>query len=148
MYILLSGGHPFDYNNIATINAMSIKGRYNFDGEEWESISDEAKNLIRNLLNVDPNNRFSAKDALNSSWIQSDDNIEYEELQSTIENLKQFNARRRLKKGILAVIATNRFSSPTKRRPSSVNNPSQKTCCSLTSDEPITINVSTTKTEP
>lgn len=37
---------------------------------EWSKISEEAKNLIRRMLTIDPNHRISAKDAYNDPWIQ------------------------------------------------------------------------------
>lgn len=38
--------------------------------EDWGKISEDAKNLIKKMLEKDPNKRISAKDAYNDPWIQ------------------------------------------------------------------------------
>jgi calcium-dependent protein kinase len=45
-------------------------GDFEFDPEEWDGISEEAKSIVRKLLVVDPENRLSAQQALNDPWIQ------------------------------------------------------------------------------
>lgn len=35
----------------------------------WKSISEEAKDFMKNLLEKDPNKRFSAQEALEHTWI-------------------------------------------------------------------------------
>ena len=44
-------------------------GVYNFDGEEWEEISDEAKIFIRKLLEYDPSKRLTAAETLKDPWM-------------------------------------------------------------------------------
>ena len=39
------------------------------DTEEWETISDDAKDLVRRLLTYDPRDRISAQEALKHKWI-------------------------------------------------------------------------------
>ena len=43
--------------------------KYNFDDEKWDIISNDAKDLIKNLLIKDPDKRYSAEKALNHPWI-------------------------------------------------------------------------------
>lgn len=50
LYILLSGSPPFYGNTDKQILTNVLKINYDFDGEEWEDISDEAKNLIKKML--------------------------------------------------------------------------------------------------
>lgn len=38
-------------------------------GEIWNNISDQAKNLIENLLQHDPQKRLTPEEALNHIWI-------------------------------------------------------------------------------
>ena len=59
------------------------------------------------MLIVDPLKRFTAKQALEHPWIKENNVIEH--LGGTLEQLKKFNAKKRWKKGINTVIATNRF---------------------------------------
>ena len=44
-------------------------GIYDFPQNEWDEISEEAKDLIRHLLVRDPNMRYSAADVLSHPWI-------------------------------------------------------------------------------
>ena len=54
---------------------MIVKGDFEFFEEDWKEISEEAKDLLRNLLNVDPSIRWSAKHAMQSSWLKADDEL-------------------------------------------------------------------------
>ena len=45
------------------------RGTYKLQGEEWDDITEEAKDLIEKLLTMDPAERISAKDAIKHSWI-------------------------------------------------------------------------------
>ena len=40
-----------------------------FPSPEWDTVTQEAKKLIREMLNPDPRTRITAKAALNNSWI-------------------------------------------------------------------------------
>ena len=69
MYMMLSGEPPFKGNNDEEIYQSVKEGKYNFDNEKWDEISNDAKDLIKNLLIIDINKRFSAKKALSHPWI-------------------------------------------------------------------------------
>jgi len=67
-YVLLSGFTPFEGDNRAQV-MMNIKNyNYNFVGEEWEDISEDAKDFIQSIL-VQPTKRPTTLDLLDSSWI-------------------------------------------------------------------------------
>lgn len=38
--------------------------------KQWEQISDSAKDLVKQMLVVDPNNRITVEEALNHPWIR------------------------------------------------------------------------------
>jgi serine/threonine protein kinase len=84
-----------------------ISGKFEFPEPYWSKISENAKDLIRKLLVVNPNKRFTAKQALDHPWIK-DINANVH-LSTTLEQLKKFNAKKRWKKGINTVIAAGRF---------------------------------------
>ncbi|KAG1686183.1 hypothetical protein DVH05_007110 [Phytophthora capsici] len=72
LYILLCGYHPFDPEGERSDNEMiaSIKACcFEFDDEGWGSISDGAKDLVRHLLVLDPDHRFSKEQVLEHPWI-------------------------------------------------------------------------------
>jgi calcium-dependent protein kinase len=44
-------------------------GKYDFDGEEWEEVSKEAKDLIKKLI-ARPEKRLTAQEALEHKWFK------------------------------------------------------------------------------
>jgi len=46
-----------------------MKGKYDFDGEEWDEVSKEAKDLIKKLI-CKPERRLSAAEALEHKWLK------------------------------------------------------------------------------
>ena len=71
MFTLLSGYPPFYPKNTKSIHDLFAdirKGRFAFDGEVWQDVSESAKDLIVGLLNVDPDKRLSAEQALSHPW--------------------------------------------------------------------------------
>ncbi|RLN97523.1 hypothetical protein BBJ28_00007080 [Nothophytophthora sp. Chile5] len=72
LYILLCGYHPFDPEGDRSDNAMiaSIKScSFEFDEDGWATISAGAKDLVRHLLVLDPEDRFSMAQVLEHLWI-------------------------------------------------------------------------------
>ncbi|KAI9027392.1 kinase-like domain-containing protein [Phycomyces nitens] len=73
LYICLSGYPPFDEAvGPPSMEEQIVNGIYSFDHSPWENISSEAKKLIRGLLTVDPDNRFTLHQAMNSPWMMMD----------------------------------------------------------------------------
>ncbi|XP_015795298.1 calcium/calmodulin-dependent protein kinase type 1 [Tetranychus urticae] len=78
-YILLCGYPPFYDENDANLFAQIVKGDFEFDSPYWDDISDSAKDFITHLICVNPNKRYTCKQALAHPWISgnaaSDKNI-------------------------------------------------------------------------
>jgi calcium-dependent protein kinase len=70
LYILLSGYPPFNGPNDNEIMKAVVEGKYSFSGPEWKNISNDAKDLIKNLLQYDPATRFDCEQIMNHIWIQ------------------------------------------------------------------------------
>ena len=70
MYLLLSGYLPFQGPNSSVVYAKIRAGKYHFDHDEFKLVSDEAKDLITQMLQVDPKKRISGSEALQHPWIK------------------------------------------------------------------------------
>jgi len=68
LYIVVSGAHPFDQDKADSVEDV-IKGKYDFPDNRFSRISPQCKNLIRQLLTVDPLKRPSAREALRHPWL-------------------------------------------------------------------------------
>ena len=63
-YILLCGSRPFWARTESGIFRAVLKADPIFDEPPWPSLSDEATNFVKRLLNKDPRKRMSAAQAL------------------------------------------------------------------------------------
>ncbi|XP_029947065.1 MAP kinase-activated protein kinase 2-like isoform X2 [Salarias fasciatus] len=75
MYILLCGFPPF-YSNTGQAISPGMKqrirlGQYEFPNPEWADVSEEAKQLIIQLLKTDPSERMTIGQFMNHPWISS-----------------------------------------------------------------------------
>jgi serine/threonine protein kinase len=73
MYILLCGFPPF-YSAHGLPMSPGMKKRiragiYKFPSPEWDKVTQDAKDLIRNLLKTDPSERFTIEQVMSSKWI-------------------------------------------------------------------------------
>lgn len=71
LYTLLCGFPPFYDESIKVLTEKVAKGQYTFLSPWWDTISDEAKDLIENLLCVDPEKRFTILEFLDHPWIKN-----------------------------------------------------------------------------
>ena len=91
LYILLCGYPPFNGNSADEILSRVRKGRYSLTSKGWDSISKEAKSLIKKMLEYTPAKRISAEEALTDKWIQSKKAaIELTQIKSVLNNLQSF----------------------------------------------------------
>lgn len=60
MYVLLCGYPPFYEESNEKLFEVIKAGAIEFASPHWDNISNAAKDLIRNLLKVDPKQRFDA----------------------------------------------------------------------------------------
>lgn len=69
LYIFLCGYPPFYGDDDQEILRAVQKGKYDFEGEEWEDVSKEAKDLIKKLI-ARPEKRLTAQEALSHKWFK------------------------------------------------------------------------------
>ncbi len=81
--------------------------------KQWSHISDSAKDLVRLLLDQNPNTRLTAEEALNHPWISERDTYAPKRhLNDTVDEIKKFNIRRRLKTVILGAVNSHKWQKP------------------------------------
>ena len=68
MYAVLSGFPPFNGESDQEIKRKILKGDYHFKHAEWETVSKEAKELIKSMLSLEAAKRLPAAEALNHPW--------------------------------------------------------------------------------
>uniref|UniRef100_A0A8C5SWW1 Calcium/calmodulin dependent protein kinase ID n=1 Tax=Laticauda laticaudata TaxID=8630 RepID=A0A8C5SWW1_LATLA len=71
-YILLCGYPPFYDENDSKLFEQILKAEYEFDSPYWDDISESAKDFIRNLMEKDPNKRYTCEQAARHPWIAGD----------------------------------------------------------------------------
>ncbi|XP_012276416.1 calcium/calmodulin-dependent protein kinase type II alpha chain isoform X3 [Orussus abietinus] len=113
LYILLVGYPPFWDEDQHRLYSQIKAGAYDYPNPEWDTVTPEAKNLINQMLTVNPSKRITASEALKHPWICQRERVaSVVHRQETVDCLKKFNARRKLKGAILTtMIATRNFSS-------------------------------------
>jgi len=109
LYILLCGYPPFNGPNDKAIIEAVIRGKFTLDEPEWDSVSPEAKDLVRKLLTYDLNKRISASDALQHPWFKK--MLVIEKMDSALankalSNLRGFRAEEKLKQAALTFIVS------------------------------------------
>jgi calcium-dependent protein kinase len=110
LYLMLCGKHPFNGNDDDEIYEEIKRCKIEFNDEEWDTISNDAKDLIKKILIKDVEKRYSAKEALCHPWIVKNKNkikIDKEKLNEIIKNLRNYSARLKLQQSTLAYIVHN-----------------------------------------
>ncbi|XP_055714658.1 calcium/calmodulin-dependent protein kinase type II alpha chain isoform X3 [Phlebotomus papatasi] len=113
LYILLVGYPPFWDEDQHRLYSQIKAGAYDYPSPEWDTVTPDAKNLINQMLTVNPHKRITASEALKHPWICQRERVaSVVHRQETVDCLKKFNARRKLKVAILTtMLATRNFSS-------------------------------------
>uniref|UniRef100_A0A3Q3K6H2 calcium/calmodulin-dependent protein kinase n=1 Tax=Monopterus albus TaxID=43700 RepID=A0A3Q3K6H2_MONAL len=109
LYILLVGYPPFWDEDQHKLYQQIKAGAYDFPSPEWDTVTPEAKNLINQMLTINPAKRITADQALKHPWVYQRANVPSKmHRQETVECLRKFNARRKLKGAILTTMLVSR----------------------------------------
>lgn len=109
LYILLCGFPPFYHENSNKLYKQIKKGEYDFPDPYWTDISDEAKDLVRKLLTVNPKKRYTAQQVLKHKWVLEGQASTKLFSGKHAERLKLLQAKRVLRRVVKTIIALNRF---------------------------------------
>ncbi|XP_017776635.1 PREDICTED: peripheral plasma membrane protein CASK-like, partial [Nicrophorus vespilloides] len=108
LHILLSGSMPF-HGSGRRLFEQICRGKLHLDSPQWELISDSAKDLIQQMLTIDPKHRITIQEVLNHKWLRDRDKGLRIHLTDTIDELKRFNARRKLKSVITSAVNSSKW---------------------------------------
>lgn len=104
----LCGFPPFYDDNNQNLFQLIKCGTFEFPSPYWDDISDLAKDLISKLLVVDPKERLDADGIMAHPWVKGE-GTPREEMPAVQQNIKRYNAKRRLKKAGTAIIGSIRW---------------------------------------
>jgi len=104
LYIMLSGKMPFYGRTDTDCLRSTLSGRYSFRHRNWETVSDEAKEIVAAMLRYNPRDRPSATELLEYSWIRGNASTK-PLVQSVMDNMKQFSNMNKLKKRAMQIMA-------------------------------------------
>lgn len=106
LYILLCGVPPFWADSEEAIAHTIIKGEINFSRDPWPKISEDAKDLVRGMLDQNPYTRMTIDEVLAHHWIQNVNKVSDVSLGERVgTKIKQFSLMNKFKKRVLRVVA-------------------------------------------
>lgn len=114
LYILLCGFPPFYDESTAGLYRQIKNGQYDFPDPYWTEISDDAKEVVRGLLTVDPAKRYTPATLLKNAWVSGNASDKAFAGDYT-KVLRLTKAKQAFRNGVRAVIAVNRFARALRR---------------------------------
>ncbi|KAL3686284.1 hypothetical protein R1sor_008858 [Riccia sorocarpa] len=106
LYILLCGVPPFWAETEQGVALAILRGALDFTRDPWPKVSDNAKHLVRHMLDADPKSRYTAQQVLDHPWLHDAKRTPNTALGDAVRaRLKQFSAMNKLKKRALRIIA-------------------------------------------
>lgn len=123
LYILLCGFEPFfDPRGDQYMYSRILNCDYEFVSPWWDDVSLNAKDLVSKLIVLDPHKRLSVREALQHPWVLGKA-ARFSHMDTAQRKLQEFNARRKLKAAMKAVVATSRMHEGSRRRTDSCEIP-------------------------
>ena len=107
LYILLCGYAPFYGENDKEIYNQVLKGEYDFPKEEWQNVSEEAKNLVQKMLEKDTKKRITALDALQDKWFKINKQKKTSNkllAKNVLKNMKKFKKNKKFEQATISFI--------------------------------------------
>ncbi|KAJ5923664.1 hypothetical protein N7454_008909 [Penicillium verhagenii] len=104
-YTLLCGYSPFRAENLSDLIEECRTGRIIFHERYWKDVSQDAKDFIMTMLQADPTKRVTSEDALKHEWLTGESASD----RDLLPEIRAYNARSRLRRGIEIVKLANRI---------------------------------------
>uniref|UniRef100_A0A8C8ECJ4 Calcium/calmodulin-dependent protein kinase type IV n=1 Tax=Otus sunia TaxID=257818 RepID=A0A8C8ECJ4_9STRI len=124
-YILLCGFEPFyDERGDQYMFKRILNCEYDFVSPWWDDVSLNAKDLVKKLVVLDPKKRLTTLQALQHPWVTGKA-ANFAHMDNAQKKLQEFNARRKLKAAVKAVVASTRLGSASGHSTHDSNKPSR-----------------------
>ncbi|XP_068780918.1 calcium/calmodulin-dependent protein kinase type IV-like isoform X2 [Struthio camelus] len=124
-YILLCGFEPFyDERGDQYMFKRILNCEYDFVSPWWDDVSLNAKDLVKKLIVLDPKKRLTTLQALQHPWVTGKA-ANFAHMDNAQKKLQEFNARRKLKAAVKAVVASTRLGSASGHSVHDSNKPSR-----------------------
>uniref|UniRef100_A0A5B6ZBS8 Putative calcium-dependent protein kinase 2 n=1 Tax=Davidia involucrata TaxID=16924 RepID=A0A5B6ZBS8_DAVIN len=108
LYILLCGVPPFWAETEEGIAQAIVRSKIEFDRDPWPKVSDDAKDLVRGMLEPNPYSRMTVEEVLEHRWIQNSHKVSNVPLGENVRSrIKQFSLMNKFKKKVIRVVAYN-----------------------------------------
>jgi calcium/calmodulin-dependent protein kinase I len=105
LYTILCGYPPFFEDDISHLISKIVKAEFSFPPREWDRVSEDAKDIVRKMLAVDPRDRVRPDGALAHPWFS----VEQSTKALPNSSLRNFNARRKMRWAVNCVRTTCNF---------------------------------------
>lgn len=104
-FVLLSGKLPFPGEDNKDVFKKILKSNFTFNGEVWNSVSQEAKNFVSQLLVKDPQRRMTSDQSLEHVWIkEAKAEIKISIDPQIISSLRHYKADNKLQREAYAIL--------------------------------------------
>ncbi|KAI3813345.1 hypothetical protein L1987_18066 [Smallanthus sonchifolius] len=103
-YILLCGSRPFWARTESGIFRAVLKAHPSFDEVPWPTLSSEAKDFVKRLLNKDPRKRMTAAQALSHPWIRNTNDVKVPLDISILRHMKSYMRSSALRKAAIRAL--------------------------------------------
>ncbi|XAR71156.1 Non-specific serine/threonine protein kinase [Bertholletia excelsa] len=108
LYILLCGVPPFWAETEEGIAQAIVRGEMDFHRDPWPKVSEDAKDLVKGMLDPNPYSRMTVEEVLEHRWIQNAHKVPNVPLGENVRaRIKQFSLMNKFKKKVLTVVADN-----------------------------------------
>ncbi|OMO92792.1 hypothetical protein CCACVL1_06751 [Corchorus capsularis] len=85
-----------------------IKGSIDFERDPWPKVSEDAKDLVKSMLDPNPYSRMTVQEVLEHRWIQNWEHVPNVNLGEFVKTrIMQFSLMSKFKKKVLRVVADN-----------------------------------------
>lgn len=108
LYVMLSGKMPFYGKDDVQCLRRTAAGQFAFPDREWASVSEDAKSLVKALLQIRPETRLTAKAALQHKWLALPDQNSRTPIQNDLRSIHS-SIRQKFRKAVRAAVTIERM---------------------------------------